>query len=82
MFGTEYCIHNRLPEDAAPGSKHVKGSKNENPELDYVHFVGLCCVIKILPKMCTLRATANYVAADKGSKFLRKFVTFLPRYAA
>jgi hypothetical protein len=40
-------MYNRLPEDEPTGSKHVEDIKfkNQNINLENVHFVGLYCII-------------------------------------
>jgi len=45
------CIYNRLPEDEPSGSKHVddiEKIKNENINLENVHFVGWYCIAYLI----------------------------------
>ena len=46
------CIYNRLPEDEPSGSKHVedneKKNKNENINLENMHFVGWYCIAYLI----------------------------------
>jgi hypothetical protein len=40
------CLYNRLPEDEPLGSKLVeKNPKNENINVEKVHFFGMYCII-------------------------------------
>ena len=36
--------YNRLPEDELSGSKHVEGIKNQNINIEKVHFISLYCI--------------------------------------
>ena len=44
-----YLYINRLPEDEPSRSKHVEDIKikNLNIHLENVHFVGVCCIVRI-----------------------------------